>query len=232
MRAKCELDVFMALLNYQPPTSPYLDILYQDDDIVVFNKPSGLLSVPGKAKEHFDSLMLRAQRVWPQSGIVHRLDMMTSGVIVMAMHKDALRHLNRQFQDRLTSKFYIAEVAGHIAQDQGEIDLPLICDWPNRPKQMVCYENGKPSLTQYRVLKREETNGVKTTRVKLTPITGRSHQLRVHMQQLGHPILGDRLYAPEDVIEQSPRLLLHAQRLQLTHPKTEETLVFEHPPEF
>lgn len=232
MRANSEPDTSMALLNYQPPTDPYLHILYQDDDIVVFNKPSGLLSVPGKAKEHFDSLMLRAQRVWPRSGIVHRLDMMTSGVIVMAMHKDALRHLNRQFQDRLTSKFYIAEVAGHIKEDQGEIDLPLICDWPNRPKQMVCYENGKPSLTQYQVLKRETQNGVPTTRVKLTPITGRSHQLRVHMQQLGHPILGDRLYAPDDIVSLSPRLLLHAQRLQLTHPVTQQTLTFEYPAEF
>ncbi len=222
----------MALLDYNPPTSPYLDIVYQDDEMVVFNKPSGLLSVPGKAREHFDSLMLRAQRVWPNSGIVHRLDMMTSGIIVMAMHKDALKYLNRQFQDRLTSKSYVAIVSGHLDQEKGEIDLPLICDWPNRPKQMVCYENGKPSLTLYKVLQRTERNGQPVTRVQLTPITGRSHQLRVHMQQLGHPILGDRLYAPESVIALSPRLLLHAERLQISHPDSEQMMTFERPAEF
>ena len=137
----------MALLEYNPPVSPYLDILYQDDHIIALNKPSGLLSVPGKHKEHFDSLMLRVQSVWPESGVVHRLDMMTSGIIVMAMNKDALRFLNRQFQDRLTEKFYIAKVSGHIQEDEGSIDLPLICDWPNRPKQKVCFDTGKPSLT-------------------------------------------------------------------------------------
>jgi len=217
----------MALLEYYPPMDPYLDILYQDEDIVVLNKPSGLLSVPGKHKEHFDSLMLRVQSVWPNAGIVHRLDMMTSGVIVMSMHKDALRFLNREFSDRNTDKFYIAIVSGHLTEDKGSIDLPLICDWPNRPKQMVCYDNGKPSLTHYEVLEKGETEGNKWTRVKLIPITGRSHQLRVHMKELGHPILGDRLYAPEEVIAQSDRLQLHAQRLEVRHPKTEEMMVFE-----
>lgn len=216
----------MALLDYQPPMSPYLDILYQDDDMVVLNKPSGLLSVPGKAKEHFDSLMLRVQSVWPQSGIVHRLDMMTSGVLVMAMHKQSLRELNKAFADRKTDKYYIAVVSGHIKDDSGSIDLPLTCDWPNRPKQMVCYDNGKPSLTHYQVIAREQQNGHDVTRVKLTPITGRSHQLRVHMKSLGHPILGDRLYAPDEVIAQSPRLLLHAEQLSLSHPITKAPLSF------
>lgn len=222
----------MALLDYRPPVNPYLEILYQDDHIIALNKPSGLLSVPGKHKEHFDSLMLRVQSVWPTSGIVHRLDMMTSGVIVMAMHKDALRFLNREFSERNTDKFYIAKVSGHIKDDQGSIDLPLICDWPNRPKQMVCYENGKPSLTHYDVLERGETSGDLWTRVKLTPITGRSHQLRVHLKELGHPILGDRLYAPDDVIKQADRLLLHAQKLVVKHPKTEEFMTFEKVCEF
>ena len=217
----------MALLEYYPPTDPYLDILYRDEDIVVLNKPSGLLSVPGKHKEHFDSLMLRVQAVWPNAGIVHRLDMMTSGVIVMSMHKDALRFLNREFSERNTDKFYVAIVAGHIADDNGSIELPLICDWPNRPKQMVCYENGKPSLTHYEVLARGETNGEAWTRVKLIPITGRSHQLRVHLKELGHPILGDRLYAPEPIITQANRLQLHAQRLEVRHPTTEQVMVFE-----
>ena len=212
--------------------SPYLDILYQDEDIIALNKPSGLLSVPGKHKEHFDSLMLRVQSVWPQAGIVHRLDMMTSGIIVMAMHKDALRFLNRQFQDRLTDKYYIAKVSGHIESDTGSIDLPLICDWPNRPKQKVCYETGKPSLTHFEVLERGDSQGQEWTRVKLTPITGRSHQLRVHLKELGHPILGDRLYAPDDVIAQASRLQLHAERLEICHPATEQKLVFEKPCEF
>lgn len=222
----------MALLEYNPPMQPYLDILYRDEDIVVLNKPSGLLSVPGKHKQHFDSLMLRVQSVWPNAGIVHRLDMMTSGVIVMSMHKDALRFLNREFSERNTDKFYIAKVAGHLTDDNGSIDLPLICDWPNRPKQMVCYENGKPSLTHYQVLERGQTDGNLWTRVKLTPITGRSHQLRVHLKELGHPILGDRLYAPEDVIAQADRLQLHAQKLAIKHPSTEQVMVFEKACEF
>lgn len=222
----------MALLEYNPPVKPYIDILYQDDDIVVLNKPSGLLSVPGKHKEHFDSLMLRVQAVWPNAGIVHRLDMMTSGIIVMSMHKNALRFLNKEFSDRNTDKSYIAKVSGHIEQDTGSIDLPLICDWPNRPKQMVCYENGKPSLTHYEVIERGQSNNSLWTRVKLTPITGRSHQLRVHLKEIGHPILGDRLYAPEHIIAQADRLLLHAQRLVIRHPRSEQALTFEQACEF
>lgn len=222
----------MALLEYNPPTDPYLDILYQDEHILALNKPSGLLSVPGKHKEHFDSLMLRVQAVWPNAGIVHRLDMMTSGIMVMSMHKDALRFLNRQFADRATDKFYIAVVSGHMKNDTGSIDLPLICDWPNRPKQMVCHENGKASLTHYQVIERGAKNNNNWTRVKLTPITGRSHQLRVHLKALGHPILGDRLYAPEDIIQQADRLQLHAQRLEIKHPHTEQVMVFEKECEF
>jgi len=222
----------VALLEYNPPTNPYLDILYQDEHILALNKPSGLLSVPGKHKEHFDSLMLRVQAVWPNAGIVHRLDMMTSGIIVMSMHKDALRFLNRQFADRAPDKFYIAVVAGHMENDTGSIDLPLICDWPNRPKQMVCYENGKPSLTHYQVIERGVSSNYNWTRVKLIPITGRSHQLRVHLKALGHPILGDRLYAPEDIIQQADRLQLHAQRLEIKHPHTEQVMVFEKECEF
>lgn len=216
----------MAILHYQPPTSPYLDILYQDEDIVVLNKPSGLLSVPGRKKDHFDSLMSRVQAVWPLSCVVHRLDMMTSGVMVMSMHIDATRHLNRQFAERTTGKYYIAVVDGHLKDDNGHIDFPLIVDWPNRPKQKVCYETGKASMTYYEVLNRYEINGHPVTRVKLTPITGRSHQLRVHMQQLGHPIIGDRLYAPDDIVALADRLNLHAEQLQIQHPKTEEWLTF------
>lgn len=203
------------LVDYQPPLAPYLDILYQDNDMVVLNKPSGLLSVPGKAAEHLDSVQYRVQRVWPTAAIVHRLDMATSGVMVMALHKAAQRTLNQQFQLRQTSKRYIARVAGCIQAAYGSIALPLICDWPNRPKQKVCYTHGKPSLTHFEVLTRNETE----TRVALEPVTGRSHQLRVHLQFIGHPILGDKFYAG-DAVNAASRLQLHATSLALFHPTT------------
>ena len=162
----------MSLLHYAPPTTPYLDILYQDDALVVFNKPSGLLTVPGKAAEHKDSLEYRARLVWPGVRVVHRLDMATSGIVLMALTADSQRELNRQFQQRRTQKHYIARVSGQVAADYGSIDLPLICDWPNRPKQKVCYQHGKASLTHYQVLSRDNHS----SRLKLIPVTGRSHQ--------------------------------------------------------
>lgn len=213
---------------YNPPTSPWLDILYQDDDILVLNKPSGLLSVPGKSEDMKDCLEARAQSEITGARIVHRLDMETSGVIVMARHMDALRHLGRQFEQRQTGKTYEARVFGHIEADEGEIDLPLICDWPNRPKQMVCFDNGKRAVTNYKVLEREEH----ATRVALYPVTGRSHQLRVHMLSLGHPILGDNLYATGAAFDAAPRLQLHAKTLTLAHPETAEMLTFEAPVPF
>lgn len=218
----------MALLNYNPPTQPYLTIVYQDDDILVLDKPSELLTVPGKALGHKDSLELRAKRVFPTATIVHRLDMATSGVIVMAMNKHSHRNLSRQFEQRQTSKMYKARVHGKLNKSAGMVDLPLICDWPNRPKQMVDFERGKPSQTLFQVIAAEEN----ATVVELTPITGRSHQLRVHMLSLGHPILGDRLYAHPEALAMAPRLQLHACRLGLTHPVTEDKLVFESPCEF
>lgn len=202
------------LLDYQPPLTPYLDILYQDDDIVVLNKPSGLLSVPGKAPEHFDSLQYRVQRVWPTASVVHRLDMATSGVMVMALNKDAQRNLNRQFQLRQTAKVYHARVFGNVLADSGSIELPLICDWPNRPKQKVCYQYGKPSLTNFKVLARSASE----SRLQLEPVTGRSHQLRVHLQFIGHPILGDKFYADVSANRVS-RLQLHAVSLRISHPR-------------
>ena len=209
------------LLSYTPPQSPYLDILYQDDAVVVFNKPSGLLTVPGKAPEHKDSLEYRARLVWPSVRVVHRLDMATSGVVVMALSAASQRELNRQFQQRETKKHYIANVAGIVSADTGSIDLPLICDWPNRPKQKVCYQYGKASLTHYQVLQRSADH----SRLKLTPITGRSHQLRVHLQWLGHPILGDKFYAAEAAFLAAPRLLLHAERLEFNHPDSAQPIV-------
>jgi tRNA pseudouridine32 synthase/23S rRNA pseudouridine746 synthase len=201
---------------YNPPLEPWLHILYQDEHIMVVNKPSGLLSVPGRALEHKDSVMTRVQRDFPQAESVHRLDMATSGVIAVALTKAAERELKRQFREREPKKSYIARVWGHVEKDEGVIDLPLICDWPNRPKQKVCYETGKAAQTDYLVLERAEDG---TSRVKLTPITGRSHQLRVHMLALGHPILGDNFYAHPEARARAPRLLLHAQELMIVHPK-------------
>jgi len=216
------------LLNYNPPMTPYLSIVYQDDDLLIVNKPSGLLTVPGKDPKHADCLIARVNRVFPTAKIVHRLDMATSGIICLAMHKEAHRNLSIQFQDRKTAKRYIARVFGKLDQQTGSVDLPLICDWPNRPKQMVDHDNGKPSLTHFKVLEYEQS----ATRVELTPITGRSHQLRVHMLSLGHPILGDKLYAHPEAFAMAPRLQLHAEMLTLAHPVSGETLIFEAAPEF
>ncbi|MGO2479061.1 MAG: bifunctional tRNA pseudouridine(32) synthase/23S rRNA pseudouridine(746) synthase RluA [Pseudoalteromonas sp.] len=216
------------LINYNPPLTPYLTILYQDDDLLILNKPSELLTVPGKDPKHADCLISRVNRVFPTAKIVHRLDMATSGIICLAMNKAAHRHLSMQFQKRQTAKRYIARIFGRLEQETGSVDLPLICDWPNRPKQMVDHDKGKPSLTHFKVLEYEE----QATRVELIPITGRSHQLRVHMLSLGHPILGDRLYARSDALAGVTRLQLHAQMLALAHPVTEQQLVFEAEPEF
>lgn len=210
---------------YQPPMSPYLEILFQDSDMLVINKQSGLLTVPGRLAEHQDCLQTRVQRVLPTATIVHRLDMATSGIILMALNKPAHVEISRQFEKREISKRYIARVYGHLTNNEGEINLPLICDWPNRPKQMVDHERGKKALTKYKVLNRDAIS----TLVELTPVTGRSHQLRVHMLSLGHAILGDRLYAQGEALKLSNRLQLHAQAIKLTHPKTKKNLSFEAP---
>lgn len=196
---------------------------------MVVNKASGLLSVPGRAPENKDSVMTRIQADFPSAESVHRLDMATSGVIVVALTKAAERELKRQFREREPKKSYMARVWGHLAQDEGLIDLPLICDWPNRPKQKVCYETGKSSQTQYQVLSRDADG---STRVKLSPITGRSHQLRVHMLAIGHPILGDGFYAHPEAKAMASRLQLHAQELCITHPEFGTVMHFKCEPEF
>lgn len=210
---------------YRPPMSPYLDIIYQDDDLVVINKQSGILSVPGRLAEHQDCLQHRVMSVLPTATVVHRLDMATSGIIVMALNKAAHVDISRQFEKRLTKKSYLARVYGQLSKPSGEVDLPLICDWPNRPKQKVDHEHGKKALTRYQLIKQEN----ETALVELTPVTGRSHQLRVHMLALGHPIIGDRLYAHDQALALSHRLQLHAQSLTLAHPVTKETLTFTAP---
>lgn len=209
---------------YRPPAEP-LHILFRDQGLLVVNKPAGLLSVPGRAPEHRDSLESRIRAEFPAALLVHRLDMDTSGLMVFALDKDVQRALGRQFELRQVDKVYVALVSGDLQPDSGTVDLPLIVDWPNRPLQIVDYERGKPAQTGWHVLARERGN----TRVSLHPKTGRSHQLRVHMQALGHPIVGDRFYAPAEVVAQSDRLLLHATRLCLTHPQTGESLEFDCP---
>lgn len=214
---------------YNPPLEPWLHILYQDDHIMVVNKPSGLLSVPGRLEEHKDSVMTRIQRDFPQAESVHRLDMATSGVLVVALTKAAERELKRQFREREPEKSYVARIWGHPPKEEGLVDLPLICDWPNRPKQKVCFETGKSAQTEYQVLERAADN---SARVQLKPITGRSHQLRVHMQALGHPILGDRFYAHETAQALAPRLQLHAESLTITHPAFGNRMTFRQPADF
>lgn len=203
---------------YQPPYTPYLQLIYHDDDIVIANKQSGLLSVTGIQPAHKDALITRVQRVLPTATVVHRLDMATSGVMVMALNKEAHRKLSKQFQERVTKKRYYARVDGIVDPDEGSIDIPLIVDWPNRPKQKIDYENGKQSLTHFKVIKRLDNE----TWMELLPVTGRSHQLRMHMLAIGHPILGDRLYAHEEAKGRAPRLQLHAETLMLQHPQNGE----------
>ena len=201
------------MTDYSPPTDP-LTILHVDSDLLLVDKPSGLLSVPGKPEAHRDCLEARVRTAYPQALLIHRLDMETSGIMVFALNPRAQRIINRQFEQRVVRKTYIARVAGHVPGEAGEIDLPLIADWPNRPLQKVCHDTGKPARTRWQMLNREPD----ATRLELTPETGRSHQLRVHLKELGHPILGDNFYAPPEVRDAAPRLQLHALTLDLRHP--------------
>jgi tRNA pseudouridine32 synthase / 23S rRNA pseudouridine746 synthase len=197
-----------------------------DDACIVAVKPAGLLAVPGRGADKADCLIARVQVQYPDASIVHRLDQATSGLMVLARSKAHESHLSRQFQQRSVTKHYIAVVDGLLAQDDGDITLPLLADWPNRPRQKVDHDSGKPSHTSYRVLERDTLTT--TTRVLLTPHTGRSHQLRVHLLSLGHPIVGDTLYGSRP----APRLMLHATHLGFTHPQTGMMLAFDSPPEF
>ncbi|MFC2436384.1 MAG: bifunctional tRNA pseudouridine(32) synthase/23S rRNA pseudouridine(746) synthase RluA [Aggregatibacter sp.] len=216
----------MALIEYNPPQEPWLDLVYRDDYIAVVNKPSGLLSVPGNLPQYYDSAMSRVKERYGFCEPAHRLDMATSGILLFALSKAADRELKRQFREREPKKYYQALVWGHLEQDHGVVELPLICDWENRPRQKICFERGKRAVTFYDVLQRYPNN---TTRVKLTPITGRSHQLRLHMLALGHPILGDKFYAHPQAKALSPRLCLHAESLQIQHPITGEMMEFTAP---
>lgn len=207
-------------------------VLHEDDALIVLDKPAGLLSAPGRGADKQDCAIARAQARWPEALLVHRLDQATSGLLVLARGADMQRALSMAFAARDVHKRYEAVVAGWLGGQAGQadgeamegaIDLPLMADWPNRPHQMV-HAQGKPSLTRWRVLAHHgREDGVAqdcSTRLALFPLTGRSHQLRVHLQAIGHPILGDALYADAATLARSPRLLLHACELTLSHPRT------------
>ncbi len=212
--------------DYSPPSGDIV-VLHEDSDLLVVDKPAGLLSVPGKGEDLAECLLSRLEAAFPTVRLVHRLDRDTSGVMVFGLTAHAQRHLGAQFEARKTKKTYVARVAGRLEPKSGEVDLPRIVDWPNRPRQMVCHETGKPALTGWKVMKASDAE----SRVRLFPYTGRSHQLRVHMLALGHPILGDELYAPETAA-QYPRMMLHAEELRLSHPESGKGMTFRQPAPF
>ncbi len=212
--------------DYDPPDVP-LTILHADHEILLVDKPEGLLSVPGRGEHLADCLLTRVQAAFPEALLVHRLDRDTSGVMVFALTPNAQRNLGLQFERRHAKKTYVARVWGHVAEKTGTVDLPLIVDWPNRPLQMVDFERGKPALTEWRVARHED----RTTRIRLFPKTGRSHQLRVHMREIGHPILGDPFYATGEARD-APRMMLHAESLRLRHPDGGKPVTFNAPVPF
>lgn len=203
-----------------------ITVLHADAALLVLDKPAGLLSVPGRGEAGRDNLASRVQAHCADALIVHRLDMGTSGLMLMARGIDAQRALSSAFEHRRVAKRYVAVVEGAVDGDAGEIDAPMRVDWPNRPRQIVDAEHGRPAQTRWRVLAR----GHGWTRLELEPITGRSHQLRVHLRHIGHPIRGDELYAPEPL--GAPRLLLHATTLRLQHPADGRPVEFHSPPPF
>ena len=216
----------------RPSVPPGFVLIYADDALLVVDKPSGLLSVPGRGADKQDCLIGRIQAAadFADALIVHRLDFDTSGLLVVARGKAVHRELSILFAQRAVAKRYVAVVAGQLAQASGEVDLPLLVDWPNRPLHKVDPLAGKPSLTRYRVLAHDAENDC--SRVELVPETGRTHQLRVHMQALGHTILGDPLYADAATRSRADRLLLHAETLAFTHPRSGAALNFNCPAPF
>lgn len=209
--------------DYHPPDVP-LSVLYEDRHILVVDKPAGLLSVPGKLAGRADCLETRLRRAFPNSLLVHRLDCDTSGVMIFARSKQAQGFLGQEFEQRRARKTYVARVFGDLQPDTGRVDLPIGVDWPNRPRQMIDPVKGRAALTDWQVLDRAANE----TRVHLMPLTGRSHQLRVHMLSLGHSILGDPIYA-EGAALAYPRLMLHAETLAFHHPDTKEWISLKAP---
>ena len=208
------------------PSMGELNVLHVDDTLLVVDKPAGMLSVPGLREGLHDNLTARVQALFSDARVVHRLDQATSGLMLFARGADMQRLLSMAFEARQVDKRYVAIVIGRLADECGAIDLPLLADWPNRPRQKVDAQNGKPALTHWQVLAR----GADTTRLALQPITGRTHQLRVHLQAIGHPIVGDALYAPEP--QSQARLLLHATRMAFTHPLRLQPCAYNSAPPF
>jgi len=213
-------------MNAEPyivkPCTEDIEILHIDTDLVLVNKPSGLLSVPGKHPANKDCLITRTQQHYPSARIVHRLDMDTSGIMVLALNADSHRALSKLFAERKVDKEYQANVFGTLATDNRLVDLPLICDWPNRPRQKVDFQHGKNAQTCVQTISRH-TDG--WTKVLLKPVTGRSHQLRVHLAEIGHPILGCEFYAHQQALDMADRLQLHATKLAFAHPSSGETIL-------
>jgi len=214
-----------------------LSVVYEDDTLLVLDKPTGLLSVPGRGEDKQDCLSSRVQKRYANASIVHRLDMGTSGLMLMARGEFAQRFLNQAFAKRIVHKRYEAVVEGLLPEPDHqnnspwqEITLPIALDWPNRPRRIINAESGKPSQTRWQVMSVDKVLG--TSRVRLEPLTGRSHQLRVHLLAIGHPILGDTLYAPTPVVAKAARLLLHATELELPHPVSLQPMRFVSPAPF
>lgn len=214
---------------YSPPDHTKLDILYQDVNLIILNKPSGLLSVPGRGAEKQDCMLSRLQSEHPGALVIHRLDMPTSGIIMFALNKEMQKGMGYLFENKLIYKQYIAKVHGVLKENKGLVDQPLITDWVNRPRQKIDYKHGKASQTKFTLV---STVNEKNSIVKLEPITGRSHQLRVHMSSLGHAILGDDLYGTYQTSNASPRLLLHAEKISFTDPLTSKVINIHCPVDF
>lgn len=205
-----------------PVCDQEIDILYQDEYLLLINKPDLLLSIPGKLAENKDSVITRLSKILSSASIVHRLDLDTSGIMIIPLSKPVHAHISRQFEQRLIDKTYTAVLYGHLEQDKGVIDLPIAPDWQHRPLQKICYEKGRSSVTHYEVLERLEAPYA--TRVLFKPITGRSHQLRIHSKEIGHPILGCDLYASDEAFHMAKRLMLHATEIAFEHPVSHERI--------
>jgi len=211
-------DTFIA-----PPCFAQIDILFQDEHLLLINKPSGLLSLSGKNPLNKDSVHFRLVQNFPTATLVHRLDFGTSGIMVVALNKSVNAQIGKQFQAGTIAKTYTALLHGHVEQDSGTIELPIAKDPPNFPLQKICFASGKNALTHYTVI--ERTRSPATTRVLFTPVSGRTHQLRIHSREFGHSILGCDLYATNDIFQMAPRLMLHATTIEFDHPLTGEKIV-------
>ena len=211
-----------------PHSQEEIRILHEDDDLLLVRKPDLLLSIPGRHPANKDCLITRLQKTWPSASIVHRLDLDTSGIMVVPLNKASHSHISRQFQERKVQKSYLAVVYGTIEGDTGIVDLPIAGDWPNKPKQKICHQSGKPAVTRFTVIERHPDR----TRLLLEPETGRTHQLRIHMSEIGHPILGCDMYAHEAALGMASRLMLHATTLSFTHPSSGGRLSGECLPDF